>query len=195
MTRSCPIHSSLISYCSCTGPPGLLLPRHLAFSERPSSARSPVSLTACAWTTPPLTLPDRCCLTSPGKPSLTALCISVHLCAPSNPLWRSFPALRAHLSPRPDGIPQGKKYIGTLLYPEAKPTEVFNACVLNDGLNVADPSLTLEVTKDSLGGVSREGRAWEGAWLQPHGGRGAFWTAVQGKHVGSTSFAPFSTSV
>ncbi|KAI4583526.1 hypothetical protein MJG53_008739 [Ovis ammon polii x Ovis aries] len=51
-----------------------------------------------------------------------------------------------------DGIPQGKKYIGTLLYPEAKPTEVFNACVLNDGLNVADPSLTLEVTKDSLGG-------------------------------------------
>ncbi|KAI4540842.1 hypothetical protein MG293_009883 [Ovis ammon polii] len=57
-----------------------------------------------------------------------------------------------------DGIPQGKKYIGTLLYPEAKPTEVFNACVLNDGLNVADPSLTLEVTKDSLGGSPRAGK-------------------------------------
>lgn len=67
--------------------------------------------------------------------------------------------------------------------------------MLNDGLNVGDPSLTLEVTKDGLGGVSGEGRAWEGAWLQPHGGRGTFWTVVQGNHVGSTSFTPFSTSV
>nr|CAI9710132.1 unnamed protein product [Rangifer tarandus platyrhynchus] len=50
--------------------------------------------------------------------------------------------------------PLGQKYIGTLLYPEAKHTGVFNAYVLNDGLNVGDLSLTLEVTQDGLGGLN-----------------------------------------
>ena len=36
-----------------------------------------VLLAGCAWMAPPLTLPDCCCLTSPRKPSLTALCFSV----------------------------------------------------------------------------------------------------------------------